>query len=128
MKRNKLNKGNSIELIVFKKFIKNKFALISLSIIVISAIIAILGYLITSDKTPFCNEQFLELTTKKPGFKVKMLLVKKNEKVKESNLLTKMLWGEQNQYYQVPINSFVFENKNISVKMKTSVRMYMSDL
>ncbi len=122
MKKNKINKGNSIELIVFKKFIKNKPALISLAVIVIAIIIAILGYLITPDKTPFCNEQFLELTTKKPGFKVKMLLVKKNEKIKKSNLLSKMLWGEQNQYYQIPINSFKFENNNIVIKEYNDVK------
>ncbi len=122
MKKDKINKGNSIELIVFNKFIKNKLALISLSIIIFAIIVAILGYLITPDKTPFCNEQFLELTTKKPDFKVKMLLVKKNEKIKESNLFKKMLYGEQNQYYLIPINNFKFENNNLSVTEYNDVK------
>ncbi|MCK5822539.1 MAG: ABC transporter permease [Bacteroidales bacterium] len=121
-KTKKINKSSSIELIILKKFIRNKLALISFAVIVIAILIAILGYLITPDKTPFCNEQFLELTTKKPGFKVKMLLVKKNEKVKKPNLLTKILWGEQNQYYQIPINSFEFENNIISVEEYNDVK------
>ncbi|MBE9469067.1 MAG: ABC transporter permease [Bacteroidetes bacterium] len=122
MKKNKINKSSSIELIILKKLIKNKLALISFAIIVIAILTAILGYLITPDKTPFCNEQFLELTTKKPGFKVKMLLVKKNEKVKKTNLLAKMFWGEQNQYYQIPINNFDFDNNNISIEEYNDVK------
>ena len=42
----------------------------SLIFIGITVLIALLGYLISPDATPFANDQYLELGLKKPGFSV----------------------------------------------------------
>ena len=71
--------SGSLSKLALRKLSKDRIALVSVVFIVLLAIISILGYLITPDPTPFANQQFLELTTKKPGFKVQMLSVCKNE-------------------------------------------------
>ena len=44
------------------------------------------------------KEQFLELTTQKPGFSVGMLKVRKNEKAVHSNVFKKMLYGKNKTF------------------------------
>lgn len=84
--------------------------------IILVFIIAFLGYLITPDPTPFANEQFLELTTKKPGFSVKMLKIRKNEKLVETSVIKKMLFGRKSKYTNVPFNNYYFEGENIIIE------------
>ncbi|MBR1627423.1 MAG: ABC transporter permease [Bacteroidales bacterium] len=62
-----------------KKFLKNPLAIASCSVIIFFTLIAVLGYLITPDQTPYANEQHLELGVKKPGFKVLMLKIYPND-------------------------------------------------
>lgn len=87
----------------WRRFKKNRIAFLAMLFILIVIIISILGYLITPDSTPFSNDQHLELSAKNPGFKVKMLKVKKNEAKSESNFLKKMLFGERNSYTSIPV-------------------------
>ncbi|MFZ4400652.1 MAG: ABC transporter permease [Bacteroidales bacterium] len=109
----------SLSSIARKRFLKNKLSLCSLIIIALFTLIAILGYLITPDQTPFSNEQYLELSTKKPGFSIKMLQIKKNEKEEKTNLLYKMLYGEKSPFLRIPIYSYKFEKEYIEIETYT---------
>ena len=46
----------------------------------ILSVIAVLGYAITPDSTPYANEQILEIRLQKPMAKVKMVSVKKKSR------------------------------------------------
>ena len=48
------------------RFFRNPLSIASLVVIALFALVAILGYLITPDHTPCCNQQYLELATLKP--------------------------------------------------------------
>jgi len=109
----------SLSSIAWKRFLKNKLSLSSMIIIALFALIAILGYLITPDQTPFCNEQYLELTCKKPGFRIQMIKVKKNEKEEHTNFIYKMLYGEKSAFLSIPVYSYKFEKGNIEVEIYT---------
>lgn len=93
----------------WRRFRRNPFALGSLIFIGISALLAILGYLITPDSTPFANHQQLEISTHKPGHKAHILLVKKNESLVKSNFLNRMVWGQPSEYSTIPIQRHWFE-------------------
>ena len=45
---------------------RNGMAMVSLAVIALFTIIALLGYLLTPDHTPYCNQQYLELASLKP--------------------------------------------------------------
>ena len=94
----KIETDGSLNKIAWQRFNQNKLSLAGLFFIVIALIIGILGYLITPDKTAFANTQILEISTKNPGFKCKMLKVKKNEIPEKTGILKKMIFGKKNEF------------------------------
>ena len=106
----------SLDYLAWQRFLKNKLSVVGLIFISISIVISILGYLIVPDKTPFANQQFLELTTQSPGFSVKMLKVRKNEKHTRTSVFSKMLNGKRNDYWFVPINKYYYNNNKLVVE------------
>ncbi|NVN94432.1 MAG: ABC transporter permease [Bacteroidetes bacterium] len=116
-RKEKYNASASLSSIALKRFLKNKLSLCSLIIIALFTLIAILGYLITPDQTPFSNEQYLELTTKKPGYSIQMLRIKKNEKEEKTNFFSKMLYGERSSYLSIPVYQYKFEKDYIEVEI-----------
>jgi len=118
-KRKKENISGSLTALALRKFIKNKLSLLSLLVIAFFIIISILGYLITPDKTPFSNEQYLELSNKKPGFSVLMLKVRKNEPLISQCFIKTMLWGKKNNYITIPVFNYIFKNDKLIVETYT---------
>ena len=84
-------------------------------LIILAIIVSILGYIITPDKTPYANEQFLELTTQYPGFSAQMLLVCKNEEAEEPNFLDKMFFGYNKPFISVPCENYYFNTDEIVI-------------
>jgi len=84
----------------------------SLGFIGFATFIAILGYLITPDPTPYVNDQYLELGLKKPGFSVLMLPVKKTTTLPKTNPIEFMIKGKARDFTLIPIRHYqVFGNR-----------------
>ena len=111
----------SLSKLAWHKLLKDKIAVSSMSIILFSIFIALSGYLITPDSTPFANEQHLELSTEKPGFKVSMLMVEKNEIKQKTSLFKKIIRGKKRSYYSLPFSSYFFEKDEIVIKEFTNI-------
>jgi len=111
--------SGSLTALAFRKFLRNKLSMISLILITLFIIISILGYLITPDKTPFSNEQYLELSNKKPGFSVLMLKVRKNEPYISQSFFKTMIWGKKENYIYIPTYSFKFDNDKLIIETYT---------
>ena len=118
-KKNKPIESLSMSRRAWKRFRKNKVALGSFCFILLTVIIAIAGYLITPDSTPDANNQILQLSVKPPGTKVKILLVKKNMVVKKVSFSKKMLFGQESQYYYIPLYSYRFEGNDLVAEIYT---------
>lgn len=103
----------------WRRFKKNGLAMTGLVIIVLASLISILGYVITPDSTPYANDQKPELLIKEPGFRIDMLLMRKNEGARSENIFTKMFIGENSQYTSIPIYSYKFEGPNIVIEEYT---------
>lgn len=91
---------------IWKKFRKNKFALVGLVFILATIIIGILGYLITPDPTPMANTMHLQLSNKKPGRTFKFLVIHQNPSIEQVNLFEKMLYGQEANFKSIPINNY----------------------
>ena len=91
----------------------NKIGMGSLGFIGLATLIAILGYLITPDPTPFANDQYLELGLKKPGFTVTMLPVRKKNPVPELNPFWFMIKGQTRDFNLIPIRHYQVFGKRI---------------
>ncbi len=118
-KKNKPIGSLSLSSKAWRKFKKNKIALGSFYFILLTLLVGMLGYLITPDSTPDANNQILQLSVKPPGTKVKMLLVKKNMEIEKVSFLNKMLYGQESQYYYIPIDSFSFNGNDLTAKLYT---------
>lgn len=103
----------------WKRFRKNSLAMIGLVLIIIASVVSILGYAITPDSTPYANDQKPELHIKEPGFSVKMLLLKKNEVAKSTNIFTKMFVGATSEFSSIAIHDYKFSGPEIIVEEYT---------
>ncbi|MGC9373864.1 MAG: ABC transporter permease [Bacteroidales bacterium] len=114
--KKKVTINGSLDYLAWQKFKRNKFSLGGLVFILLMVVIAILGYLITPDKSPFANTQILEIAAKKPGFSCTMIKVRKNEKENSKGVLHTMLLGRNNTYSYIPVNAYHFENNNLIIE------------
>ncbi|MFO8235719.1 MAG: ABC transporter permease [Bacteroidales bacterium] len=102
--------------IAWKRFEKNKFALLGMIFLLLMFTLALLGYLITPDSTPSANNQFLELTTKKPGFTTKMLKIRKNTEDERKSWIATMLSGKRENYNYIPVSAIEFKDSVLVVQ------------
>lgn len=91
----------------WRKLRKNKLAFLGIVIILFFLVIAILGALIRPDHTPDANDQILEISRKKPGFKVSMFKVELNRKVIDVSPFKMLFFGGQKlSYKNIPIDKY----------------------
>jgi len=105
----------SLGRLAWRRLLKNRMAVASVVIILLTVLISILGYLITPDKTPYANDQNLALTTKKPGFRITMLMVRKNEPDPGYNFLSLMMFGRKSEYRHIPVKGYSFNDSTVVV-------------
>ncbi|MGZ3904365.1 MAG: ABC transporter permease [Bacteroidia bacterium] len=103
----------------WKRFKRNKLAMVGLGAIIISAIIFVAGYLITPDITPDCNDQKPELQIKPPGFSIRLLKIRKNEESHHVNKISQMLFGQQSDFSYVTLYDYTFSGNDIVVEEYT---------
>jgi len=99
----------------WKAFKRNKIAVAGLIFIVLSVLVALLGYLIMPDSTPLANNMTIQLSIKKPGTGFMMLRIRKSEPVDTVNIFTKMLFGQPSFYKDIPITNYHFVGDSIYV-------------
>lgn len=105
--------SRSLSYYAWQKLKKNKLAVFGMVVIGLSMLVAILGYVIMPDSSSDANDQMLELSIKPPGFKVKMLQIRKNDESHKVNFFRKMLFGVQKDYRSIPIYNYRFEDGNL---------------
>ena len=101
--------------LAWQRFRKNPVSLVSLIAIVVLVILALGGYWIIPDKTPNANTQFLELAGEKPGFKVKMLKVRKNQDIQKQGVFPTLIHGRTALYQQYPMIQYSFKEDSIVI-------------
>lgn len=97
------------------RFLKNRIAFSSLVFIGLVALLSIVGYWVTPDKTPMVNEQNLLLATLKPGSEVSILKVHKNQEIPNRNIFHKLLYGQENRYQSYPFSRYRFSSDSIII-------------
>jgi peptide/nickel transport system permease protein len=113
-KRKNIPNG-SLSSIALASLLRNKTVIFSIVAIAIAILISILGYLITPDKTPFANDQHIEIAAKKPGFSTLMLKIRNNEPEIHQSFITTLLYGKRSNYETVAIGRYAFSNDSITI-------------
>ncbi|MER3470138.1 MAG: peptide transporter [Chitinophagaceae bacterium] len=98
----------------WKRLKKNKGALIGLCIIVIAIFLALFGYFLAPDASPYANRIILEIGGEKPGYEQTFICVKK-QKVAATNLFSRAVSGKSDEYDNIPISSWKERGDSIFV-------------
>jgi peptide/nickel transport system permease protein len=96
-------KAFSLSAQTWKRFKKEKMGMLSLLFLVLVFLMAVLGYLITPDKTPYCNDQNLEIALQPPGFSVYFFNSPKEPPARKVGVFKKMMFGQPALYNSVPV-------------------------
>lgn len=111
--------SKSLSSVAWKRLKKNRLAIFGMFIISFATLIALIGPLIRPDSTPKANDQIIEVSTKKPGFKIDLLKVKKNNQAEKINWWTKILEGSPSEYRIIPIYDYSFKGSKIIIEKYT---------
>jgi peptide/nickel transport system permease protein len=111
--------SESLSAQTWRRFKRYKLSVVGLIVIAIACLISVLGYLITPDSSPFANDQKPELHIKQPGFKAKLLKVKKNEEIEHQSFVSDMIFGKTDPFSTYTIYNYFFKNQFILVEEYT---------
>lgn len=106
---------------IFKKLLKNKLAMFGGILILLTIIIAFLGYLIMPDNSPNANEMHLEISTLPPGSVVKFAKVENGKSKNENSVISIWLNGKESKFDYIPMNtdSAIVYQKNAEIINRT---------
>ncbi|MEO6820899.1 MAG: ABC transporter permease [Ginsengibacter sp.] len=90
----------------WKRLRKNKGAMAGMVFIIMAILVAVFAYFLGTDHSPNADRQIVEIQARKPGFKQEFIRVKKEKEVQSTGVLKQLLWGAEDKYNYVPINSF----------------------
>lgn len=105
----------SLSKLAWMRFRRNRIPFFSLVFIGLVAFTAIIGYWITPDKTPMVNEQNLLLATLKPGSRVSVLKVRKNQDIPSRNIFHRLVYGQENRFSEYPFTKYRFVGDSVVV-------------
>ncbi len=117
----KKKKDQSPKTLAWRRFRSNKLGTVSLGFVLLWALMAVFAYPVIPDKTPNANRQILEISTKKPGFEVDMLLVPKENPNPKTPFFRFLLNGRPDDCIYLP-----FDSININA-YQTTVYLYQSE-
>jgi len=101
---------------IWRRLRKNKGAIAGIAVIFIAVLIAIFGYQIAPDKSPDANRMIIEIGGQKPGFTQLFLLLLKDKKIEDINLVEQLFSGREDRYQYIPINSYTVTTDSIIVQ------------
>ena len=101
----KQTQNQSPKALAWKRFRSNKLGMVSCFYVVVWALLALFAYLVIPDKTPNANRQLLEISTKKPGFEVDMLMLPKENPPSKTPFFQFLLNGRPDDCTYLPFDS-----------------------
>ena len=99
--------------LTWNRLLKNRLTIAAMLCILLASLVAMLGYLITPDHTPFSNRQYIEVSAQPPGYRVNMLKITRNDEPQPQGWYKTMLYGKRDHFQYIPFNDFRFEDDYI---------------
>jgi len=102
----------SLKQLALQKFKRNFWGVFSFYFILLVGFISVFAYLLAPDDSQYANQMHLSIHSKKPGFKVKMLIKPSQLKVSQ-NPLDKVFFGKKNTDTEIPVSDFEIEGMTL---------------
>ncbi len=100
---------------IWRRFKKNKPSLFGLFVIIFSILIAIFGYFIAPDSSPYADLQTLEIQAKAPGYE-QLFLKLKNANYSETSFINTLLYGSVSPFVFIPIKNYRVKQNDLMVE------------
>jgi ABC-type dipeptide/oligopeptide/nickel transport system permease subunit len=107
---------SSIQQGAWKRLKKNKGAIFGLIIIVFAILLAVFGYFISADPTPFANRIILEVGSAKPGSTQDFIRIKKENPPSGQGFFKQLLFGKEDKYFYLPVISYEQKKDSLIVQ------------
>ncbi|MEO9004161.1 MAG: ABC transporter permease [Ginsengibacter sp.] len=111
-----MQQSSSFSQNAWRRLKKNKGAIGGLMMICIAVLIGIFAYFLGTDSTPNADRQLVEIQARKPGYTQLLLKVKKERQIPTTGFFNRLLFGAEDKYVYVPINSFTEKGDSIYVE------------
>ena len=111
----KLKQSQSPKALAWKRFRSNKLGMVSCGFVILWALLALFAYVIIPDKTPNANRQILEISTKKPGFEVDMLMMPKETPPAQTPFFQFLFNGRPDDCIYMPFDSIRVDAETTTV-------------
>lgn len=99
-----------------QKLFHNKAALVGVVIIALAVMVSLLAYYISPDHSPHANRMILEIGGRKPGFSLPFLLLPKEKKVQPVSFFERLMNGQEDAWYYVPVQSWQQKGDSLIVE------------
>jgi len=99
--------------IAWQRFRRIPTAMAGLIWVGMAALLAVFGYLIIPDSTPYANHQQLELATHPPGTRMKLLKVTRNQPHETPGLIRRIIYGAPRATNTLPIQRWWFADDKV---------------
>ena len=100
--------------LAWQRFRKNKLGMAASIYIILVAFVALFAYYLIPDRTPNANRQLLELSTRKPGFEVDMLMLRKENPPEQAGFFQHLFQGQPDEFTYLPYDSIqTFEDHTL---------------
>jgi peptide/nickel transport system permease protein len=100
----------------WRRLKKNKGAMAGLIVIFLAVLVGIFAYFLGVDSTPNADRQVVEIMASKPGYTQLFLRVKKEKQISTTGFFQRLLFGAEDKYLYVPINSFKENGDSVFVE------------
>lgn len=111
-----MQKSFSFSQNAWRRLKKNKGAMVGLTVICLSVFVAIFAYYLGTDPTPDADREILEIMASKPGTSQLFLRVKKEKQILSTGFFKKLLFGAEDKFVFVPINSYKETSDSVFVE------------
>ena len=105
----------------WNRFARNPLSIGGIVVILMALFLALFAYLVIPDGSPNANQQHIELAAKKPGFRIQMVRIRKNEIISPRKLPGRMIFGRKSSYTYIPINRFEISGDSICIEVYNEV-------
>jgi peptide/nickel transport system permease protein len=99
-----------------RRLLRNKGALFGLTVISLSILIAVFAYFLAPDGSPDANRIIVEIGGRSPGFRQLFLPLKKERQPLPVGFFHQLLYGREDRYDYIPINSYVVKQDSLIVQ------------
>jgi ABC-type dipeptide/oligopeptide/nickel transport system permease subunit len=109
-----MNQSESFGINVWRRLRKNKTAVLGLSIIAISLVVALFGYVIAPDNSPNADFQTIEIQAKKPGYE-QIFLTIPLQNTERVSFFHQLFFGKPVQEKYIPVTRYRINGDELTI-------------